>query len=113
MASSRPTGRGEVPNYTASLNLIVKVLDFIKSGGHSWAVWVSRILVSFRTINGQVLANLDYRHPKYFGLLLVFLDTDQSQDDLPQSLGPCLSDPPMFAEGVLKPPYPVTPHPIV
>ena len=89
------------------------VLSTVKNGGHSWAVWVSRILVSFRTINGQVLANLDYLHSKYFGLLVVFLDTDQSQDDLPQSLGPCLSGPPMFAEGVFNPPYPVTPHPIV
>ena len=33
VASSRPTGRGEAPNYTASLNLKVKVLDFVKSGG--------------------------------------------------------------------------------
>ena len=33
VASSRPTGRGEGPNYTASLNLTVKVLDFVKSGG--------------------------------------------------------------------------------
>ena len=32
-ASPRPAGRGEAPDYTASLNLNVKVLDFVKSGG--------------------------------------------------------------------------------
>ena len=29
----RRTGRGEASNYTASLNLKVKVLDFVKAGG--------------------------------------------------------------------------------
>ena len=33
MVISRPTGGGQAPNYTASLNLMVKVLDFVKSGG--------------------------------------------------------------------------------
>ena len=33
VANPRPAGRGEGPNYTASLNLNVKVLDFVKSGG--------------------------------------------------------------------------------
>ena len=33
VASPRPAGRGEAPNYTASLNLNVKVLDFIQLGG--------------------------------------------------------------------------------
>ena len=33
VAGLRPTGRGEAPNYTASLKHNVKVLDFIKSGG--------------------------------------------------------------------------------
>lgn len=89
------------------------VLSTIKFGGHSWAMWVSRISVSFRMTNGQVLANLEYFHSKYFGPLVVFLDTDPSQDDLPQSLGLCLSDPPMFAEGIFNPPYPVIPYPIV
>ena len=36
VASPRPAGRGEAPNYTASLNLKVKVLDFVKSGGRGW-----------------------------------------------------------------------------
>ena len=42
MASPRPAGRGEAPNYTASLNLKVKVLDFIKSGGPKRAVLRTR-----------------------------------------------------------------------
>ena len=33
VAGLRPTGRGEAPSYPASLNLRVKILDFIKSGG--------------------------------------------------------------------------------
>ena len=33
-----PDGSGQGPDYTASLNLKVKVLDFVKSGGPKWIV---------------------------------------------------------------------------
>ena len=33
VASPRPAGRGEAPNYRSRTNLKVKVLDFVKSGG--------------------------------------------------------------------------------
>ncbi len=33
-----PDGSGQGPYYTASLNLKVKVLDFVKSGGPEWTV---------------------------------------------------------------------------
>ena len=38
VAGSRPTGRGEATDYTASLNLKVKVLDFVQLGGPIWTV---------------------------------------------------------------------------
>ena len=31
-----PDGSGQGPDYTSSLNLSVKVLDFVKSGGRDW-----------------------------------------------------------------------------